>query len=634
MKKMKGFLALFLALAMACASLTVFAEEAQGEDPAEETPGAAAPAEEEPAEKPAAPAEGGDKPQAAPAGEAAKAEPEPVKEQRTAPAEGGAPEPNGVKGGEGTHGSDDLKTNTFPVTVFLGDNTIETYAYYPNYDKNLSPKPGEFEMNLVPVIYTAGDTEDQTPATLAFDGNIGVHDQDYALHIHNNAGTNMVTVAGNVVSQGNTDGAVKVESNSGSGTATVIVDGKVETKEGGYDNTAVSVVNNNSTGNSTNIVEVGDCIADGIRSKGVSIQGYGDSTVIVDRNITASGESSAGARINNESPDKNTLIVGTGEKNGNITGENTGVILNGIGEKEIVATGTISGGEVSIQTRNVADIANTQITAWSIKANDGNISNSEDTDDALQSHINYILRVDTVLEGIVTSVTGLVNFLRDGETITKKTWDLNGEQSLELYTARKGENARMQVADTITINEKKYSVDDVLRVGADGYVFDGAHQDSEGYFWSHTVEKTGGWWLRLVLSEYIDPNPGPRPKPQPQPEPGPVSVQAPALKTASGLGTPAAVRSAVKLVDVQDAENKVILFFLSDGTFRVRLEDRSTEKGAYRNENGRLVLAWGSSAVTVGEDGAFTYTSQRNAGLTYRFTLSPEDMQTLLKAAR
>ena len=632
MKKIKGFLALFLALAMACSSLTVFAEEAQGEEPAEETPGAAAPAEEEPAKEPAAPAEGGDKPQAAPAGEAAKAEPEPVKEQRTAPAEGGAPEPNGVKGGEGTQGSDDLNTNASPITVFLGDNTIESFSYYPYLNINLTPDPGEYEINDVLFTYTSADTANQTPATLAINGNFEVKDEDYALHIHNNAGTDTVTVAGNVVSQGNTDGAVKVESNSGSGTATVIVDGKVETKEGGYDNAAVSVVNNNSTGNSTNIVEVGDCIADGIRSKGVSIQGYGDCTVIVDQNITAAGESSAGARINNESLDKNTLIVGAGEKNGNITGEKTGVILNGMGEKEIVATGTISGGEVSIQTRNVVEIANTQITAWSIKANDGKISDSKDTDDALQTHINYILRADTILDGIVTSVAGLVDFFNYGEKIAKKTWALNGDQSLELYTARAGDEPRMQVADTITINEKKYSVDYVLKVGADGAAIDGADEDNEGYYWSHVMEKTGGWWLRLVLRDYIDPDPHPQPKPQP--EPGPVSVQAPALKTASGLGTPAAVRSAVKLVEVQDAENKVILFFLSDGTFRVRLEDRSTEKGTYRNENGRLVLAWGSSAVTVGEDGAFTYTSQKNAGLTYRFTLSPEDMQTLLKAAR
>ena len=116
-----------------------------------------------------------------------------------------------------------------------------------------------------------------------------------------------------------------------------------------------------------------------------------------------------------------------------------------------------------------------------------------------------------------------------------------------------------------------------------------------------------------------EPEPEPEPQPQPEPEPKPEPEPAPA-------------RSAVKVATVRDAANKISITFFSNGTFEAQMEDGTTEKGEFKLENGGLVLACGPTTVTVGEDGAFTYTSQHDPERSYEFRMDNATMDKLKKA--
>ena len=94
------------------------------------------------------------------------------------------------------------------------------------------------------------------------------------------------------------------------------------------------------------------------------------------------------------------------------------------------------------------------------------------------------------------------------------------------------------------------------------------------------------------------------------------------------------MRSAVKVATVRDAANKISITFFSNGTFEAQMEDGTTEKGEFKLENGRLVLACGGTSVTVGEDGTFTYTSQADPTLSYQFRLDQAAVDTLKKALK
>ena len=74
--------------------------------------------------------------------------------------------------------------------------------------------------------------------------------------------------------------------------------------------------------------------------------------------------------------------------------------------------------------------------------------------------------------------------------------------------------------------------------------------------------------------------------------------------------------------------------FFAGGTFKASMEDGTTESGSFKAENGKLVLVCGGTAVTVGEDGAFTYTSAGDPEKSYQFKMSPANMDTLLKAVK
>ena len=95
-------------------------------------------------------------------------------------------------------------------------------------------------------------------------------------------------------------------------------------------------------------------------------------------------------------------------------------------------------------------------------------------------------------------------------------------------------------------------------------------------------------------------------------------------------------KAAVPLVTLKDESGKIEISFFADGSFRAVMEDGSKEKGQFKkDENGQLILVDASgSIITLGEDGAFTYTSAADSTLSYSFMMPEADRETLLKAAK
>ena len=333
---------------------------------------------------------------------------------------------------------------------------------------------------------------------------------------------NTVTIDGNINNQnstGNTSG-LQILDDSGK---------KLDTVVNGNVNSDNSLAVNIQTSNENSNVSV--------EIKG-SISSNATSSAALDINSKKVGSTAEneGNALSAGTTATNTVIVGTGEENGNITGESRGFSISSYGDgtssvnMNVVATGTISGKNAeSIFVGPTVDYNSLSVTAWSIEADSyGNISNN---DADLQDCISYILRVDAMFGDVAKSMTDLVKLVRtEGENevqIEGKPWELADGKSMELYTAKADEEARMQVGDTITVDEKKYNVLGVKKVDAEGKAVDNAGKDDGGYYWSSSVLKTGGWWLRLILSEVRDPAPDPKPAPQPQPEPQPETKQDP-----------------------------------------------------------------------------------------------------------
>ena len=63
-------------------------------------------------------------------------------------------------------------------------------------------------------------------------------------------------------------------------------------------------------------------------------------------------------------------------------------------------------------------------------------------------------------------------------------------------------------------------------------------------------------------------------------------------------------------------------------------EDGTLERGTYKALNGRLVLDCGGRLVIVGENGTFTYRSQKNPEKKYDFRLDAGDLEKLISAVK
>ena len=95
-------------------------------------------------------------------------------------------------------------------------------------------------------------------------------------------------------------------------------------------------------------------------------------------------------------------------------------------------------------------------------------------------------------------------------------------------------------------------------------------------------------------------------------------------------------KAAVPLLTLKDESGKIEISFFADGSFRAVMEDGSKEKGQFKkDENGQLILVDANGGIiTLGEDGAFTYTSTADSTLSYSFMMPEADRETLLKAAK
>ena len=123
----------------------------------------------------------------------------------------------------------------------------------------------------------------------------------------------------------------------------------------------------------------------------------------------------------------------------------------------------------------------------------------------------------------------------------------------------------------------------------------------------------------VTLDPLPEPDPDPDPDPEPEPEPEP---------------DPEPVKTVTALVTVKDESDKITISFFANGYFEAKMENGSREKGTFRLDNDRLVLACGGTSVTVGEDGTFTYTSQADPTLSYQFRLDQAAVDTLKKALK
>lgn len=133
-------------------------------------------------------------------------------------------------------------------------------------------------------------------------------------------------------------------------------------------------------------------------------------------------------------------------------------------------------------------------------------------------------------------------------------------------------------------------------------------QDAEGNYYLE-VPRGGGVELSVVLKDI------PKPEPETQPEPEPKEEK-------NSVASP--------LLMVWDADHKVEISFYNNRKFVATMEDGSKENGSYRQADGKIILMSGGSEITIADDGTFTYTSQNNASLSYRFDLSQGEMDILM----
>ena len=553
MKKMKGFLALFLVLAMACTSLAVFAEDAQGMEPAEATPGGDG-NNGKPTTDDAIIIENG-----TPGNFAVKIDDTVLVDEKNQMAN--------YEGVEFTYSEVDPATGD-PVTITI-DGNFDT--------------PDE-------AITVRNDTQDRL--LVSIDGNITGEDRGIDLGLHLNNENTAVNVTGNVMATETYSSGVFLDVSNGTGTVSVMGD---VTGQG------FGVFFNQGDHGSTRIVNVtGNVTAEGKGGYGIQMGGAGENVVYVNGDVIAQGDNSCGAGVI-----YNSDLTVTGD----LYGSEMGLNVRYSGNRDILVEGTISG-KTGVECGYTFNGENTDLTVWQIASTK---EDAAEADLVVNSDYSGSVTEEDLTVFCQQSIHYIVKLLQPTEGGTVWAQKENGDaldKHHELETAQEG--------DKVYVNVEAIDNYRILKALNGDTELD---KDEGGFFCK--VRRGGGILLTAILEKITPPEPEPQPQPMPEPKPEPVAKAGQVQ-----------VSSTVKTVEVRDAENRISISFLSDGTFKVRMEDGTTEKGTYRNENGRLVLICGGSTVTVGGDGTFTYTSQQNPGKSYTFRLSPADMEKLLKATR
>ena len=621
MKKMKGILALALALAMICSSLAALAEEAPAEEPAEEilTETAAEEAVEEAPEEPAR---------------------EPVE----APALSGAAP---TADGEELNGTADNGKETANIRIDIQDSTGGGFTVSDaTADTIIIDAPGTVTYEGVDFTYTAADAATGDPVTIAIDGNIDdtSGNDDIAVYVMDIGNEDLtVTIDGNIATDCREGVAVETET---SGVETkVIVTGDVEATADhsfcihvtGRDGDSTVSVTGDVTGQLYGILidsfpdyegncavnVTGDVTSKGNVGAGVYMSGGGAKEVHIDGNVSmTTGTTTCGL-----------ILEGDGEATvtGNVNGKNAGLLLSNVGERDVLVEGTISG-ERGVRLGYEFNGDNTDLTVWQIA------STKEDATEAdlvVNDDYSHQLTDDDVTTFCQQSIHYIVKLLQptEGGTVAAQKEDGSAlDKHHEKETAREGDKVYLNI-------QAGYGYRILKALNGDTEL----DKDESGFFYK--VKRGGGILLSAVLEKIVqpepepEPEPEPAPKPDPKPEPAPKEepvkkeepVQkddpAPEKKTAKTGGT-------VDLLEVRDAGNRIRITFTKSGIFRVLMEDGTLERGTYKALNGHLVLDCGGHLVTVGENGTFTYTSQKHPEKKYDFRLDAGDLEKLISAVK
>ena len=622
MKKMKGILALALALAMICSSLAALAEEAPAEEPAEEILTETA-AEEAAVEE---------------------APEEPVEEQAEEPVE--APALSGAApagDGEELNGTADNGKETANIQIDIRDSTGGGFTVSDaTADEIIINAPGTVTYEGVDFTYTAADAATGDPVTIAIDGNIvdtNENDGIAAVFVMDDGNEDLtVTIDGNITTD--CSEGVFVETETSGVETKVIVTGNMEATADhsfcilviGRDGDSTVSVTGDVTGQQYGIfinsfsdyegncaVNVtGDVTSKGDAGAGVYMAGDGAKEVHIDGNVSmTTGTTTRGL-----------ILEGDGEATvtGNVNGKNAGLLLSNVGERDVLVEGTISG-EGGVRLGGYFNGDNTDLTVWQIA------STKEDATEA-DLVVNGDYSPNPITEDDVTtfcqqSIHYIVKLLQptEGGTVAAQKEDGSAlDKHHEKETAREGDKVYLNI-------QAGYGYRILKALNGDTEL----DKDESGFFYK--VKRGGGILLSAVLEKIVqpepepEPEPEPAPKPDPKPEPSPKEepVQkddpAPEKKTAKTGGT-------VDLLEVRDAGHRIRITFTKSGIFRVLMEDGSLERGTYKALNDRLVLDCGGRLVMVGENGTFTYTSQKNPGKKYDFRLDAGDLEMLISAVK
>lgn len=361
-------------------------------------------------------------------------------------------------------------------------------------------------------------------------GNNGIYITNNNGTINQNQGEN--AAPGNVTGMNNginivsSSGTINLTENNVTGTnGDGILVGETGDK---YKNTGVISINaNNVTGgnNGVNIVNNGDSSTNkgsvtinagdvsGGNGAGIAVNNSGELSVLCD---SVSSKEGSGISVAQAAVGSTTNITVMGDVNGTVP-ENTsaGLTITGIDKDakvDIFVDGTIHRGETDNALRSIEIIDPGQngtdnlegltITAWSIDVDqEGKISGC---DDDLKDNVNYILRVDAIdaaVGAVIDTISSLFSF-NIGGLAFEKTGVTVGQEEKKYATAKEGEQARLSVAvdDVFKVGEDEYQVVGIKTVEGNDSKSD-AQSDQNGYYFDETVQKGGGWWLRVLLNK-------------------------------------------------------------------------------------------------------------------------------------
>ncbi len=283
---------------------------------------------------------------------------------------------------------------------------------------------------------------------------------------------------------------------------------------------------------------------------------------------------------------------------------------------------------------------NLSITAWSIdKDNEGRITDGNDEE--VSKRVNYILRVDAVINNAVQSIADMlgIDFFKNATQVDAVVGkDENGEDITVGYnTAKAGAAARLNVGDEIKLGNDRYTVNGVQIVEND-QATNNAGKDNDGYYYSDTVQKGGGWWLRLLLTKIAKPEPEPEEKPEEkkedkkeeskpeekkeQPKQEAVQTVADTTSTIATTGT----ATVYNLLKIKDTSGKAELAFRNVGKYEIKSPDGNDE-GSFGMEDGKIVLtSQTGKKMNIGQDGKLEYVIGNQ---TYEFKFGEADLEKL-----